>query len=197
MTDDQSTSGAEEPQEWFTLTDTAQLRLLTNDLRMRILQAMAEEEMTPKQVAERLGEPPTKLYRHVEMLADAGLITPTREVRKRGTMQKFYRAVARRFRVDQRAFAAESDTEGGKFELVFELLNTIGSELAAASAQTETPYIAAAHALAHLTPDQAERLSEALISQLTQIAEEHDNGDNTNDAQPYRISLVIHPATSD
>ena len=82
--------------EHRTLDDLKQIRALADPLRMRILTALCEERTT-KQVAEFLHEKPTRLYHHVDALERAGLVQLTRTQPKRGTIEKYYRAVARTF----------------------------------------------------------------------------------------------------
>ena len=82
--------------ELRTLDDLKQVRALADPLRMRILTALCEERTT-KQVAELLHEKPTRLYHHVDALERAGLVQLTRTQPKRGTIEKYYRSVARRF----------------------------------------------------------------------------------------------------
>ena len=48
-------------------------------------------------MADRLGEKPTKLYHHVDTLEAAGLIKLVKTKRKRGTVEKYFEAVAERF----------------------------------------------------------------------------------------------------
>jgi DNA-binding transcriptional ArsR family regulator len=79
------------------LTELEQIKVLADPLRIRILEQLCEERTT-KQVAQRLGEKPTKLYHHVEALERVGLIALTRTRPNRGTMEKYYQAVARTFR---------------------------------------------------------------------------------------------------
>ena len=79
-----------------TLDDLKQIRALADPLRMRILTAL-NEERTTKQVAELLHEKPTRLYHHVDALERAGLVQLTRTQPKRGTIEKYYRSVARTF----------------------------------------------------------------------------------------------------
>jgi DNA-binding transcriptional ArsR family regulator len=88
----------------YTLTDLEQVKLVSDPLRLRILEAFCREPRTTKQVASLLGEKPTRLYHHVDALSSAGLIrlTDTRQVR--GTVEKYYRSVARAFRADPRIF---------------------------------------------------------------------------------------------
>jgi DNA-binding transcriptional ArsR family regulator len=75
----------------------AELRALAHPLRLRILELFAERARTTKQVADLLGEPPTRLYHHVAALERAGLLV-LRETRKnRGTVEKWFEAVAPSF----------------------------------------------------------------------------------------------------
>ena len=82
-------------------------------LRLRILEALIHERTT-KQVAEEIGEKPTRLYHHVEALARVGLIRLTRTRQNRGTVEKYYAAVARAFTTDPALFhgAGGADDDG-------------------------------------------------------------------------------------
>ena len=93
-----------------TLSDVRQVKVLADPLRIRILEELCTAERTTKQVAQRLGEKPTKLYHHVEALERVGLIRLARTRQNRGTIEKYYMAVARQFRADSRIFSAPADT---------------------------------------------------------------------------------------
>ena len=90
-------------QEAYTLKNLDQMKVLADPLRIRILEAFCAERTT-KQVAELLGEKPTKLYHHVDTLERVGLIALSRTRQNRGTLEKYYLAVARTFRADSRVF---------------------------------------------------------------------------------------------
>ena len=79
-----------------------QVRALADPLRMRVLECLTEEVLTTKQVADRLRLPPTRLYHHVGVLEKAGLIQLVRTQRKRGTIEKYYKAVMGNIVVDRR-----------------------------------------------------------------------------------------------
>ena len=83
----------------WTLTSLDQLRALADPLRLRILSVFARGPQPTKAVAEWLGEKPTRLYHHVEALVRAGVIELTETRPKRGTVERYYRAVATRFTV--------------------------------------------------------------------------------------------------
>src|SRR5689334_19502784 len=73
----------------------AEMRALAHPLRLRILELFAEAPRTTKQIADLLGEPPTRLYHHVAALERAGLLRLTETRKNRGTTEKWYEAIAR------------------------------------------------------------------------------------------------------
>src|SRR5438876_10702154 len=82
--------------------ELAQMRALAHPLRLRIMELLAEQSRTTKQVAELLGQPPTRLYHHVAALERAGLLRLTETRKKRGTLERWYEATARTLRTPQR-----------------------------------------------------------------------------------------------
>src|SRR5258706_12508749 len=71
----------------------AELRALAHPLRLKLFELFAEHPRTTMQVATLLGEPPTRLYHHVNALERAGLVR-LRETRpNRGTIEKYYASV--------------------------------------------------------------------------------------------------------
>jgi len=75
---------------------TQQLRALAHPLRLRLLEAFAQGRRTTMQAAALLGEPPTRLYHHVNALERAGVLklVDTRQVR--GTTEKYFELASRR-----------------------------------------------------------------------------------------------------
>src|SRR5438477_12848542 len=73
----------------------ADLRALAHPLRLRIMELFAESPKTTKQVAELLGQPPTRLYHHVAALERAGLIHLKETRKNRGTVEKWYESISR------------------------------------------------------------------------------------------------------
>jgi DNA-binding transcriptional ArsR family regulator len=88
-----------------TVTDLAQIRALADPLRLKILGALSGLPRTTKQVAQVLGEKPTKLYHHVEALKRVGLVRLTETRPNRGTMEKYFQAVAAQFQVSASALS--------------------------------------------------------------------------------------------
>jgi DNA-binding transcriptional ArsR family regulator len=89
----------------------AEMRALAHPLRLRILEVFAEQPRTTKQVAAMLGEPPTRLYHHVAALERAGLLRLTETRKKRGTVERWYEAIARTFRTPPRLGKRQSTSK--------------------------------------------------------------------------------------
>jgi len=73
----------------------ADLRALAHPLRLRMMELFAESPKTTKQVAELLGQPPTRLYHHVAALERSGLLVLKEKRQNRGAVEKWYAAVSR------------------------------------------------------------------------------------------------------
>lgn len=113
--------------ELHKINNLEQVRLLADPLKLRLLQAFAEQARTTKQVATELGESVTKLYRHVDALHDAGLLEVVDERQKRGAIERTFRAVAHRFEADHTLFKNQADSAG--VEAAREILRVTESEI--------------------------------------------------------------------
>src|SRR5690349_14467671 len=89
----------------------AELRAIAHPLRLRILESFAEGPRTTKQVAELLGEPPTRLYHHVAALERAGLLKLKETRKNRGTVEKWFESIARTM---SGVTTAQAAARGGK-----------------------------------------------------------------------------------
>jgi DNA-binding transcriptional ArsR family regulator len=69
---------------------TQELRALAHPLRLRLLEEFAGAPRTTMQVAAAMGEPPTRLYHHVNALERAGILKLARTRQVRGTTEKYY-----------------------------------------------------------------------------------------------------------
>ena len=114
----------------YALADLAQIRALADPLRLRILSTLGVERTT-KQVAEILGEKPTKLYHHVAALERVGLVRLARKRPNRGTVEKYFVAVARAFKADARVFSPPGSRAAAPAltSMVSSALETTASEI--------------------------------------------------------------------
>jgi DNA-binding transcriptional ArsR family regulator len=96
-------------QETLWIENLETLRAVVDPLRLRVLDALIDEPLNVKQIAQRLGEKPTRLYYHINALEDAGLVQVVDTRMKKNLVERYYLAVARDFRVDSRLLKTSRD----------------------------------------------------------------------------------------
>jgi predicted ArsR family transcriptional regulator len=174
----------------YRISDLEQVRLLTDPLKLRLIQEFAEGPRTVGAVAEALGENVTKLYRHVDALLDAGLIEVTRERKKRGTVERTFRAVARRFEVEHSLFA----DSGGGHEAIRELLRGGEEELLdamAGSAGDEKPILTRLRI--KVSPERLASLRAGLEAWLETLLETgEEDGCDAEDAEEAGVMIAFY-----
>jgi DNA-binding transcriptional ArsR family regulator len=125
---------ATKPRSKRTLIDLAQIRALAVPLRLRILGALVTEPRTTKQVAELLGEKPTKLYHHVQAMERAQLVRLVHTRPKRGTVEKYYQATATLFEAGPTVFSVAAGArrrQSDRGALLAAVLETAREDLSA------------------------------------------------------------------
>jgi DNA-binding transcriptional ArsR family regulator len=167
--------------ELLVLDRPDQLKALGHPLRVRTLEMLGGdgegEQLTNRELAQRLGVDPGHLHFHVRMLLKAGLIELVEKGKGR---EKPYRSVARTFRVAPELLAAghASDIQAAILEEVQRGLATHGPGGKFRSAQLEL----------RLDLDQALEL----MMELMERAREAEN----RDAPTVVITSFAHPPTS-
>jgi DNA-binding transcriptional ArsR family regulator len=117
--------------------DVETLKALSDPLRLSILQAMTgapdHRSWTAKELAHELGEPQTKLYRHLKHLEEVGLILVAETRLVSGIVEQRYAAAQRRIQLSRGFLAATAaganDERDAAVELVNSALTTFEREL--------------------------------------------------------------------
>jgi DNA-binding transcriptional ArsR family regulator len=162
----------------LTLTDVHQVKVLADPLRIRILEELCTVERTTKQVAERLGEKPTKLYHHVDALERVGLIRLVRTRQNRGTMEKYYLAVARQFRADSRVFSAADASPEAKGDALRAMITTAFDRTAEEMLGTDLKH---------------GRQFQARLMKLIKSLEGAPEAGTKSGERKYRLTLAFYP----
>ncbi|HEY8530698.1 MAG TPA: helix-turn-helix domain-containing protein [Limnochorda sp.] len=78
--------------ECLEVTSLSQLRLLAHPVRVRVMRLFSGERvaLSVKQIAERLGEPHSKVHYHVRRLVEGGFLEPAGEQVVNGIVERFY-----------------------------------------------------------------------------------------------------------
>ena len=190
-----------EPAEEMVVGNLETLKAMADPLRVRLLEAFAQEPRTVKQVAADLKLPATKLYYHVNVLEEHGLLRVVGTRIVSGIIEKTYRTAAKFFHSDPRLFALAPAERGQTPEALLRLvLDTTRADLQRAiqagglDLVPDAPITRNAfmgRALRALPPDQAQ----AFARRLSQLLAEFDAGgtEASDDAQVYSLTLVLFP----
>jgi len=169
------------------LTTEAEISAYLHRSRMAILDVLRDGPATITQIAARLGVHPANLTRHIRVLEAAGLVAL---VEKRDTgrnLEKYYAAMARRFRV---APDSANLTAPHKIALSF-----VRSELSTAVVrlpdESTDPIIALA-VRASIAPGRAK----AFAQELDGLAERF-SADDRDDGEAYQLVLALYPGGPD
>jgi DNA-binding transcriptional ArsR family regulator len=104
-----------------------EIKALGHPLRLRILRLCMQQELTNKQLADRLDRDPGTVLYHVRQLADAGLLEPA-PVRTgdSGALEKPYRSTGTTWWLDGPLEGAETDTRFAPVEAFQDELRQAG-----------------------------------------------------------------------
>jgi predicted ArsR family transcriptional regulator len=113
----------------YTMNSLDQVRVLAHPLRLRLLELFAEHARTTSQAAAELQVPVTRLYHHVNALEKVGLVRLKETRPVRGTVEKYYEAVARKMVIGTGVFRGRRE---GLTEVLASVLDEARKDLEAA-----------------------------------------------------------------
>ncbi|PSR25449.1 MAG: transcriptional regulator [Sulfobacillus benefaciens] len=88
-------------QRYYVVQDHDTLRVLSDPIRMQILGLLISHERTGKQIANHMKMSASKVHYHLKELEHKNLVRVVRTEEKNGILQKFYRAVAFDYVIDE------------------------------------------------------------------------------------------------
>lgn len=109
--------------ETFVIQDLETLKVIADQLRSQLLELLIQETLTVKQLAEKLGLAPSKLYYHVNQLENYDLVEVVETRVVANMIEKLYRATASNFDVDPELL--RFSTPEGKENINAVLVSTI------------------------------------------------------------------------
>ncbi|HUR76638.1 MAG TPA: helix-turn-helix domain-containing protein [Acidimicrobiales bacterium] len=92
------------------IDDLATLRLLSDPLRLRLIEELGAQPTTVKALARAMGMKPNRLYYHVNLLEQHGVVRVTQTRIVSGIVERTYALVARHFAVSE-ALALPTDVK--------------------------------------------------------------------------------------
>lgn len=190
-----------QPAPVLLVSEVETLKAISDPTRMRLLETMVTRQdpaWAVKELAAAIGVPQTRLYHHIELLAERGLIRAVEQRVVSGIIETRYRVAARSFQLDRKLFAGGTDQAR---EVLHETLTAVFDrsreevELAVsadvAKLDKEAPIhlqLLLSRGIARLSPARAEELRRRLEELQNEF--DHDDGE---DSQPYGLVLAVYP----
>ncbi len=144
------------------ISDRRVAKLLVDPVKRQILRHLAEEELTQKMLAERLGMADPSVYYHLKELKAARLVTVARsEPERHGILQKFYAAGAMYYIADYSELPLE--LRAYFLAVNLERLRGVFAILRALRGITIT-----------LSSGEMEKLADRIAYSLAEVAKEHE-----------------------
>ncbi|WP_327085531.1 helix-turn-helix domain-containing protein [Nonomuraea sp. NBC_01738] len=173
------------------------LELLLHPVRLRIVHAMsAGRTRTTSELCARLPDvPKTTLYRHVALLAEAGVLEVVGEQRVHGAVERTYRLNRARASIDQEAAASMSlDDHRRTFALAMAaLIADFNAYLEEEGADPVTDSVGYRQLALWLSPAELA----GLLSTTTEAFLAHAGNEPTQERRLYQLSPVIFPMARD
>lgn len=111
-----------------TIQDFEQLKILADPRRLAILRLLMVEAATLSQLGQILGEHPARVRHHLKLLESAGLVELVDQRVVRGFVEKYYRARARAFTLQQIVLPSNAEAGAlvilGSHDLALDVLTT-------------------------------------------------------------------------
>ena len=180
MSDQEAVNGAE-PMAERLISDVESLRALSDPLRLRILEVMTatpSETYTVKRLASILGTSQTRLYHHINQLAERDLIVVAGQRVVSGIIETSYRVGQLNVRLDRRLLAADASTMHDTLTTIFDgARDEIEHGLRAGTISTSedaepSSKLLLARGLARLSPERAADLRARLVALFDEFSDE-------------------------
>jgi DNA-binding MarR family transcriptional regulator len=181
----------------LTIDSLETLRMLTDPLRMRLMSTFADRPDTPmtvKQLATQLEVRPTRLYYHVNLLEEHGLIQVASSRVVSGIIEKSYVPAARSINIDQELLKVSAAGREATAATIQALMQTTAAEIAASleSAATASDddrrQMQIGKSGAHLTPEAHAEFFKRLNELLDEFTEKY----GTRDQSPNHALFVAY-----
>jgi len=189
-----------QPAKEMLISDLEVVKVMSDPLRIQIIEAMMSEPITVKQVAAIVDVPQSKLYYHVGLLEKHGLIAVVDTQIVSGIVEKWYHAAADSYRIDRQLFK----TEGGgdsTYDLISTVFESTATDIRRAmekgiikldedSAQADRLMLGRTRTF--LTPEQAAHIYaqfEGLVKEFASYGE----GEQAEGTHAYSLMIALYP----
>lgn len=194
----------------YLIRDLETLRVMADPVRMQIFEALINATLSPKQLAQKLGLATSKLYYHLNLMEQHGLIAVAETVMVANLQEKRYSATAQYLDTDPALLSFATDEGQNNImtmlatalnttrEDIFRTLRVRAAEIAAANQQaTQAPtaprQIVISRQVGRMSEARADEFRARLLALLDEF-EALDRGPaNPDDGPIYALTVAFYP----
>jgi len=194
-----------EPAPEMVVSNFDTLKVVADPTRLRILEVLIEQPLTVKQVARKLEIAPTKLYYHVNLLEEHGLLTVTASRVVSGIIEKQYRTTAKNLTIDRSLLTLGGGQPDGGMATLLSLIfdstrsNVLkGIDRGLIRMEEEDPIQRNAmlvYSLGKLTPEQYREFHGRLHTLIREFGEagSEKSPEKPEKGSMYGLTIVLYP----
>lgn len=185
----------------FMIEDLETMRAVADPLRVQMLEILIDRVHSARELAEKLGLAPSRLYYHINQLEKLGLIAVDETRQVGNLLEKYYRATAGQFEVARTLLNFQTDT--GKESITTLLVSTLDttrddllrslnarSEALASGAAEQPRNAMVTRAVAYLNDGQVAEFT----TRLQNLLADFQGGDSDQPGeQPYVLAVALYP----
>jgi DNA-binding transcriptional ArsR family regulator len=190
----------------FVIKDLETLRVIADPLRPQILELLVYDSQTVKQVAEKLGLAPGKLYYHFNLLEKHGLIEVAETRQVANMIEKLYRATASEIDIEPSLLSFSTDQgQESIHTLLTSALDSTREDLQrslqaraynlgrGAKPQPRKAFVK--RGLSRIPDEVADQFSERLLALIEEFESLDDPTRNEGEAlQSYALTVAFYPS---
>ena len=189
----------------FHVADLETLRAVSDPLRVQILELLLAQELTVRQVAEKLGLLPGKLYYHFATLEKLGAIKVSKTRMVSNMEEKTYRAAAEDIDVDPSLFRLKKGGDNEPLNIALRSTIDVTREDIVRSlearqfqleqgASKQPRRFIISRVVSRVSEKRVKEFQTRLDDLLKEFEEEDDVPGKKTDLQPYALSVAFYPS---
>lgn len=189
----------------FQIKDLDTLRALSDPLRMQIVELLIAQNLTVKQVAEKLGLAPSKLYYHFTTLEKLGLIEVAETRMVANMVEKTYQSSVAIVDVDPALFKFSKVGGNEPFHMAINsVIDTTREDIIRSlearqfqleQGAEEQPRRFIINRIVSRVPEQrVQEFQENLVKLLQEFETENDTSARGSKLQPYALTVAFYPS---
>jgi len=179
------------------------LKAFADPLRLRILRALYVKQrgraLSGRQLQDLLGERGNRrIYHHLKVLQEAGIIELAYEKKKRNMMEAFFRPVAANLHISPTLLTPPPDEEGPPgllYDMAVAMVGALQSDLRVFT-DAQPDDVVLRHREVMLRDDDAKRMRQELVEVLDRYEAQSSTSDDdaVDGVRSHRITVVAYPS---